>query len=219
MPLAIQRLGLAAAYQVTAATSLDRRTGKLLVLLVASRVGHFDVITYVAILFSLQGLSSARGGSRWRHCHHKAAPRINQARTPCPLGFRGRTLVRRKRLGKLCISPACATETIRVEGKAARTSCNRAIACHHWPYARLRGQIPSASLPRSDTPCWGFSCTCGATPGSHPHLAQRASSDLCRASLNTACLLPLHHVAQHRLEIVEHVVPVNALCACTRLHT
>ena len=28
-------------------------------------------------------------------------------------------------LGKLCISPACATEAIRVEGKTARTPCSR----------------------------------------------------------------------------------------------
>ena len=50
--------------------------------------------------------------------------------------------------------------------------CNRPIACHHRPYACLRGQIPrGAPLPRS------------GVPGSHPHLAQRASQDLCRASL------------------------------------
>ena len=36
---------------------------------------------------------------------------------------------------------------------------------------------------RCYAPCWGFSRICGATPSSHPHLAQRASSDLCRASL------------------------------------
>jgi len=28
-------------------------------------------------------------------------------------------------IGKLCISPACATEAIRVEGKTARTPCSR----------------------------------------------------------------------------------------------
>jgi len=39
---------------------------------------------------------------------------------------------------------------------------------------------------RCYAPCWGFSRTCGATPSSHPHLAQRASSDLCRASLGEA---------------------------------
>ena len=64
---------------------------------------------------------------------------------------------------------------------------------HRAEYARacacLRGQIPrGAPLPRSDTPCWGFSRTCGATPSSHPHLAQRASSDLCRASLGFFCI-------------------------------
>jgi hypothetical protein len=37
------------------------------------------------------------------------------------------------------------------------------------------------------------------------------------AGLNTACLLTLHDIAQHHLEIVEHVVPVDTLGACTRL--
>ena len=67
---------------------------------------------------------------------------------------------------------------------AGMRPCNRPIACRHGPYACLRGQIPrGAPVPRSDTPCWGFSRNCRATPSSHPHLPQRASRNLIRASL------------------------------------
>jgi hypothetical protein len=122
---------------------------------------------------------------------------------------------------------------------AGMRPCNRPLACRHRPYACLRGQIPrGAPLPRSDTPCWGFSRNCAArarrrsrfrrpwpgdatrsrshctphecarwdacavtspegspvprsgVPSSHPHLAQRASRNLIRASLDHAASRP-----------------------------
>ena len=65
--------------------------------------------------------------------------------------------------------------------------------------------------------------------GGERHSVQRVSgwegelierTERCRygAGLNTVCLLPLYDLAQHHLEIVEYVVPVDALGACARLH-
>src|SRR5256885_5095619 len=114
-------------------------------------------------------------------------------------------------LGKLCISPACATEAIRKESKnywvvpGAAPALLRSLlglqphlrsasaqaeqvqpalaggcdpeslalhAAHVRSMGRLRGHIPGgAPVPRS------------GVPSSHPHLAQRASRNLIRASL------------------------------------